>query len=296
VSEPHEVNAATLHDWPLPEPGSDKEARGRVLVVAGSRSTPGAARLAAEGSLRAGAGKLRIVTAASVAAALGVAVPEARVTGVEETAGGSLSPDAAEQVHELAERCDVLLLGPGFVEVDCAVALLERLLPRLRTTVVLDALASAFVTAEPERLRELPATFVLTVNPGELADTLGVPQEAAESDPVGLTGELARRTGATVLCGGTDKVVADGGRCWRVRVGGAGLGVSGSGDAQAGIVAGLAARGAEPAQAAVWGGFLHGSAGELLAERCGDIGFLARQIPAEVPRLLHRLRPTDAVR
>jgi ADP-dependent NAD(P)H-hydrate dehydratase len=296
VSEPREVTAATLHDWSLPEPGSDKEARGRVLVVGGSRSTPGAARLAGESSLRTGAGKLRILTARSVAAALGVAVPEARVTGVEETAGGSLSPDAAEEVLELAGRCDVVLVGPGFVEVDCTVALLERVLPGLTTTVVLDALASAFVTARPERLRELPGTFVLTVNPGELAETLGVPQEDAESDPVGLTGELARRTGATVLCGGTDKVIASGERCWRVHAGGPGLGVSGSGDAQAGIVAGLAARGAEPAQAAVWGGFLHGSAGDLLAERCGEIGFLARQIPAEVPRLLHRLRPTDAVR
>ena len=296
MSEPQEVTAATLHDWPLPEPGADKETRGRVLVVAGSRSTPGAALLAAEGCLRAGAGKLRIVTARSVAAALGAAVPEARITGVEETTGGSISADAAEEVLELAEDCDVVLLGPGFVEVDCAAELLERVLPRVTTTVVLDALASAFVTPRPKRLSELPGTFVLTVNPAELAETLGVAQEKAESDPVGLAGELARRTGATVLCGGTDKVIVGGGRCWRVRVGGPGLGVSGSGDAQAGIVAGLAARGAEPAQAAVWGGFLHGSAGDVLAGRCGDVGFLARQIPAEVPRLLHRLRPTDAVR
>jgi NAD(P)H-hydrate repair Nnr-like enzyme with NAD(P)H-hydrate dehydratase domain len=72
--------------------------------------------------------------------------------------------------------------------------------------------------------------------------------------------------------------------------------MSGSGDVQAGVVAGLLARGAPPAQAAVWGAYLHGAAGERLAARVGPVGFLAREIPAELPRALTELsEPSDAV-
>ena len=79
--------------------------------------------------------------------------------------------------------------------------------------------------------------------------------------------------------------------CWdcrpraRERVG---LATSGSGDTLAGIVAGLAARGATAAHAAVWGAYLHGSAGRVLAGRIGPIGFLARELLDEIPKLMAR--------
>jgi NAD(P)H-hydrate repair Nnr-like enzyme with NAD(P)H-hydrate dehydratase domain len=52
------------------------------------------------------------------------------------------------------------------------------------------------------------------------------------------------------------------------------------------VIAGLAARGAEPAQAAVWGVWLHAQAGMRLSKRQGTVGFLAREIAAEIPSLL----------
>jgi NAD(P)H-hydrate repair Nnr-like enzyme with NAD(P)H-hydrate dehydratase domain len=69
-----------------------------------------------------------------------------------------------------------------------------------------------------------------------------------------------------------------------------GLATSGSGDTLAGIVAGLLARGADALQAAVWGVYLHGAAGNRLATRIGRVGYLARELSAEVPRLLEELR------
>ena len=66
---------------------------------------------------------------------------------------------------------------------------------------------------------------------------------------------------SVVLLGGTEKhVVSPGGDAWTYAGGGPGLGVSGSGDVQAGLVAGLLARGAEPEQAATWGAFVHARA------------------------------------
>lgn len=282
------VTLGTLRDWPLPAPGDDKEQRGRVLVVGGTATTPGAVLLAAEAALRAGAGKLTVATAASVAPQVASVLPEAQVHALPETEDGSIAPGASSRLLDVVDDDDTVLLGSGFVDPKASTALLDDFLPRVRGTVVLDALATAFVTQRPERLGELRASFILTMNPLELGKTLG--REGHSEDPVGDTAELASRTGAVVLCGGTNKIVADGtGRMWCIEPGGPGLGVSGSGDVQAGIVTGLAARGAEHAQAAVWGGFLHGVAGDRLADRIGAVGFLAREIPGEVPGLLSEL-------
>jgi NAD(P)H-hydrate repair Nnr-like enzyme with NAD(P)H-hydrate dehydratase domain len=65
--------------------------------------------------------------------------------------------------------------------------------------------------------------------------------------------------------------------------------VSGSGDVQAGIVAGMLSRCGDPEQAAVWGAHLHGSAGDRLAKQVGTLGFLAREIAPQVPALVDEL-------
>src|SRR5919112_1371861 len=91
---------------------------------------------------------------------------------------------------------------------------------------------------------------------------------------------LAAEACATVGLGGATSWIAGAdGRLWQDQSGGAGLGVSGSGDVRAGVVAGLLARGAEPEQAAVWAAYLHGRAGERLAGSLGRVGFLAGGIP-----------------
>src|SRR3954447_5424102 len=74
--DPVEVTPAVLTEVPLPEPAAGKDSRGHVVVLAGTASTPGAARLAAEAALRAGAGKLTVLTCEVTAAPLAVALPE----------------------------------------------------------------------------------------------------------------------------------------------------------------------------------------------------------------------------
>lgn len=108
-----------------------------------------------------------------------------------------------------------------------------------------------------------------------------------ESTLAGATLRLAREARAAVGLGGAISwIAAPAGQLWQDQSGGAGLGVSGSGDVRAGVVAGLLARGAEPAQAAVWAAHLHGRAGERLAARVGRLGLLARELPPEIPRVL----------
>jgi ADP-dependent NAD(P)H-hydrate dehydratase len=114
------LDARTLRDWPLPaiSDDADKEDRGRILVVAGSREIPGAALLAATAALRAGAGKLVIATAASMATGMALLMPEARVVGLPETPAGGLDAAGVGQLQEVAAGCAAAVIGPGLMDED----------------------------------------------------------------------------------------------------------------------------------------------------------------------------------
>jgi NAD(P)H-hydrate repair Nnr-like enzyme with NAD(P)H-hydrate dehydratase domain len=88
------------------------------------------------------------------------------------------------------------------------------------------------------------------------------------------------------LKGATTWIADPDGRAWLNRHGCVGLGTSGSGDTLAGFIAGLLARGAAPAQATAWGVYMHAEAGRRLAQAHGPLGFLAREIPGEIPRIM----------
>ncbi len=283
------VTVGLLKGWPLPQPGANKESRGAALVVAGSRQTPGAVLLAAEAALRAGAGKLQVITVGSVATQAAVALPEALVQGVPETDDGEIHVDAADTVLERAENVDAVLFGPGVMRLPTVVALLEKVLPRLQGNVVLDALALSYLSEDAHRLRDLPAHYLLTPNEGELALALGMDPPEMDEETRVATARLASRSGAVVSSGGTTTWTASSdGRLWRDDGGGPGLGVSGSGDVKSGIVLGLWACGCDATQAAVWGAHLHARAGERLASRAGRVGYLARDICRRGPGDPHR--------
>jgi ADP-dependent NAD(P)H-hydrate dehydratase len=290
--EPTLVTPEVLRNWKLPEPGGDKNSRGSVLVIGGSTETLGAVLLAAEAAMRAGAGKLQVATVESLAPFAAAALPEALVRGLPENDAGAIGAAAADVVRDLAESAAAVLVGPGMADKEETQAFGERLLPHLTGPLALDALGLACVTADSACLHHLDGRVVLTPNPTEIAYALHVDDAEIEGDPAGATADLAGRTQAVVGLGGaTSWIAAPDDRIWQDESGNAGLGVSGSGDVRAGITAGLLARGAEPAQAAVWAAYLHGRAGERLASSVGRLGFLARELPPEIPRAYAEIVP-----
>jgi ADP-dependent NAD(P)H-hydrate dehydratase len=297
-----EVDQALLRAWalPMPSPDSDKEGRGHVLILGGSREMPGAVILAATAALRAGAGKLTIATGASVAQLVALALPEARVIGLAETDSGGFACDAVEQLAPLAGKIAALLAGPGMQDEAATAALVHALLPRLAnsdTSVVLDACAMGAILyppggAAPFRFAQ---PVVLTPHAGEMAHLGGADKDAILAAPDRHARDAAARWNAVAaLKGAHTFIAAPGGEAWQHSGGNIGLATSGSGDTLAGIIAGLAARGATLAQATVWGVALHAQAGERLARRFGQLGYLAREIPAEIPLLLEQLGGTRA--
>jgi len=279
-----------LHTWLLPQPEGevDKETRGRVLAVGGAVPMPGAIILAGTAVLRAGAGKLQVGTCRSVATAVGVAIPECRVYSLPETRAGGINASAAEELAQYANAARVALIGPGMVDQRAVERLMRRLLPRIEDTVlVLDAMAMEAAVKQPELLRRLEGKVIITPNAGEMAGILGMDKDEVTADPLGTARRTARELGAVVALKGSETyIAAPGGEAYYFHSGNAGMATSGSGDTLAGVVAGLAARGAPPIQALAWGVYLHGTAGDRLARRMGRLGFLIRELLAEIPPIM----------
>lgn len=283
------VTEHLLRGMPPPAPNSDsKDGRGRVLVVAGCTQLPGAVLLSANTAMRAGAGKLQIAVCQDLAIPIGIAVPEALVVGLPQTASGGISRACSEDLAKRAGRSDAVVIGPGMVEdADSDHLVMTLVRGAGDAALVLDAGALSALHLDPGLTRGLKKPAVITPHAGEMAKLLDEKREAIEADPLAAARQASQRFGTvTVMKGGCTQVVSPDGRAWCYEVGHVGLATSGSGDTLAGLIVGLVARGMAPKAAALWGVYVHGEAGRRLARRYGGIGFLAREIPQEVPTIL----------
>jgi ADP-dependent NAD(P)H-hydrate dehydratase len=147
-----QITRDLLRTMPLPTPdGGSKDERGRVLVVAGSREVPGAALLSGVAALRAGAGKLRIASGASVAVPLALAAPEALVMGLPETESGGLAVAGQKRLLACVPSSDGVLVGPGMTDEPATGELTAKMLQQAGDAgFVLDA-AAAFGCAACRR-------------------------------------------------------------------------------------------------------------------------------------------------
>ncbi len=261
------VTPTLLRDWPLPGGGSGKDDRGSVLVIGGARKTPGAALLAGVAALRAGAGRLTLAVAESVAVQLAVALPEAGVLGLPETAAGTVVGSAAAAVpgRPSWKPPTPSWWGPGLDDKDETTALLRGLLKATRGAAA--AVPSSWMPlpwpacrSSNDELGPWAGRLILTPNITEAGILLGHDVERPAPPDVPERGGEVRRV---VSCQG---VIArtrrsDAGRrrrrpgrrpLWEITTGHSGLGTSGCGDVLSGAIAGLRARGT------------HGRAGRLL--------------------------------
>ncbi len=294
------VTQDLLSDYPLPDhAGGDKRGRGRVLVVAGSMQIPGAALLASLSALRAGAGVLQVATCEAVAPQLGIAMPEAMVFGYPATSQGGIHPSACAKLAELAAECDAVLIGPGMTDQEATAELAVGLLRSVNgPNFAFDASAFIGLRAHLNMVRAHNDRVVVTPHSGEMAKFLGMPREEVEREPLAAAQEACRLSGSVVVLKGVSTYIVSPSReSWFCEHGCVGLATSGSGDTLGGIVAGLLARGTGPAPAAIWSVYIHAEAGQRLTRKTGSVGFLAREIPGEIPRILEdfgSIRPRQA--
>jgi hydroxyethylthiazole kinase-like uncharacterized protein yjeF len=292
AESPQRLDSDWLRAHPLPalDHEVDKNSRGRTLVIGGCASVPGALRLTAEGAFRAGAGKVRIATIARAVTPLGIALPEAAVFALPEDDDGEIGEGCDQVLAPLVKNIDAIVAGPGVSTRAAAALVVDCLLAATDCTATLVLDAAALGCLPPERLARLRnrgAPAILTPHIGEMAALLACDAEEVARDREGTVRRAAETTGATcMLKGATSLIATPEGELFAYAGGGVGLATGGSGDVLAGLVGGLAARGAPPREALLWAVWLHGEAGRRCAEQTGPLGFLARELLPHVPGLM----------
>jgi hydroxyethylthiazole kinase-like uncharacterized protein yjeF len=281
--------------FPRREGAAHKGRFGHVLVVAGSVGKTGAAILTSQGALRSGAGLVTVATPVSCLVPVAAGRPEIMTEPVPETPSGGLSDEGLDRLLSLAGERDATVLGPGLGQDPATRTLVRELVRRCPGPLVVDAdglnaLAPDLGGASGDAALGRTAPTVLTPHPGEMSRLVGrpVPQIQGRRVPEAL--ELARRSGAVVVLKGQRTVVGDPeGRAAVNPTGNPGMASGGTGDVLAGIIGALLAR-HDAWTAATAGVYVHGRAGDLAGEACGEEGLAAGDLVEAVPRAIESVR------
>lgn len=282
------IDGAVLAELPLPVHPEEagKADRGKLLLIAGSVGLPGGAILAARAALRVGCGTVRVAAPASVAVAIGVAVPELMVIPLPETPSGTVSEAAISVLEAQREPCDSAVIGPGLGSGEQVDRLAVRYVAESPLPTVVDA--GALIAWGRAGHPAASGARIYTPHPGEMVGMTGLEPGEFESDREAVATRFASQWNGVLVLKGRRTLIA--GRSLYLNTAGSpGLGTAGSGDVLAGIIGGLLARGADTTTAAVWGVHLHAIAGELTTRDRGVDGMIASDLVDHLPEAMQRL-------
>lgn len=266
---------------------------GHFLVLAGSKGMMGAAFLAASAGLRMGAGKVTLAVPGSLSFAVESGPSEIMALSLPETSAGTPDPSAFDLILESAQRKDALLLGPGLSSHPRTVELIHRLIQHIEIPLLLDADGLNALSQDITALEGAPPGLVLTPHPGEMARLCQISIAEVQSDRINIAIDFAVRHNVNLALKGAHTIIAlSDGSAWLNPTGSPNLASGGTGDVLAGVVGGLLTQGVAPEGALVAGTYLHGLAGDILAESMGDAGLAATDLLPTLPlarrRVLHK--------
>jgi hydroxyethylthiazole kinase-like uncharacterized protein yjeF len=263
-----------LPRFPWPEATAHKHDRGRLIVVSGDAWSTGAARLAARGGLRIGAGLVTIFSPTEALASNAAHLEAVMLRGF----------DTDLELEAGAEHVDAAVIGPA-AGVSETTLLNVLALARTGAALVIDADAITVFRDDPEELFSvLDRDDVLTPHAGEF-ERLFKGVLAGSPERIAAARKAAQRAGAVVLLKGPDTVIAAPDGRAAVNVNGTPwLATAGSGDVLAGFIGGLVAQGMESFEAACAGAYIHAECGEIHGP-----GLISEDLPGLAPAVLRRL-------
>ena len=274
---------------------SHKGDYGHVFILAGNSRYSGAAALCAEAALRAGAGLVTIGIPKSLNGPMIKIKPrEAMTLPLEETPEQTVSAKSFKKISAFCAACQAAVIGPGLGRNASTQSLIRRLIASLKIPMVLDAdalfaLAGHMSVLGGRRLARRPAPCVLTPHEGEMARLAGVSVREVRKKRKMIAKKMASDYNSTVVLKGHHTIVADcHGKSYTNMTGNPGMATAGSGDVLAGIIAALIGQNIAPFDAAHYGVYLHGLAGDLAAKDKTQMGMVASDIIANIPQAIKR--------
>lgn len=277
---------------PVRRADSHKGNYGHVLAICGCSEYRGAAALCSLGALRTGAGLLTLAAPENVIQSIAGRIPEAIFLPLEKSRSTALTKPiqkatavaigCGKQADEetCGQVCQVLNHAKGTVILDAGALTCMALLSGTADTAMADPVSGAGTEGSfLSLLRQASGRTVLTPHPGEMARITGLPVGQILQMPANAASVYAEKTGAVVvLKGHRTLVAAPDGSLYQNQTGNAGLSRGGSGDLLTGMIAGLAAQGLSPIDAAICGVWLHGAAADRCAARRSMMGMLPEDI------------------
>lgn len=271
-------------------PDSHKGDFGRLLIIAGSRNMRGACVMAAESALRCGVG---IVCTASVEETINTAsikIPESILLPLDcDYDGFMLYENNLDLLKKELGKADAVLFGCGLGVTNDTIKLTEFIIENAECPVIIDADGINCLAADVKLLQKKRSDIILTPHPAEMSRLIGKSVSDIQSDRINTALNFAEEYNVTVVLKGAGTVTAQSQKCIVNTTGNSGMSKGGSGDVLAGIVSSLSAQGYTPFEAASFGAYIHGMAGDFAAEKLGVQFMLPSDIINELSAVFKNL-------
>ena len=247
-------------------PDINKGNNGRLLVICGSDTMPGACVMAVGGALRSGVGLVQVASTSFVTQMIASRYPEAMIQPLN-TPEGYLTEDNLDEIVRLSQNATAVLIGCGMGTADGTKALIKKLIKNISCPKIIDADGINCITDSIDIIKDKADEIVLTPHPGEMGRLLGKTAREVQSDRLNAVCGLVKETGAVVALKGAGTLIAYKDTVRVNQTGNSGMAKGGSGDVLAGIIASLTAQGMPLQNSASAGVYLHGLSGDIAAER-----------------------------
>lgn len=263
---------------------SNKGTLGSLLCICGSYGMAGAAIMAGKAALRCGIGLLKIAVPKSIYPVCATNILESVYYPLEETSNGVISSKNTDFLLEMCEKSSAVVIGCGLSVCDDTKNLVQSVITNCEKPLVIDADALNCICNKPEILKNLKVPAIITPHPGEMARLLHSTPKTVNSNRENTAIDFAKKFGVvTVLKGAGTIIASPDGEVYINHTGNSGMATGGSGDVLSGIIGSLLAQGASPINAAAAGVFLHGTIGDLAAEKLGKISMLPTDMIDMIP-------------
>lgn len=271
-------------------PDSHKGDFGHIFILGGSLKFSGAAVLCAEAALRTGSGLVTLGIPKGISKPLIKIKPgEVMLEPLPETKETTLALGCLGVIKKVLKKIDILVIGPGLGQNKSTQELIRRLIKSTDKPIVVDADGLNALAGCLDVLRtphSAQRNVILTPHPGEMSRLLGISVSQVQRNRVRIAKRFARDFNVTVVLKGHNTVVADKNKIYVNKTGNPGMSTAGSGDVLTGMVAALLGQGLDAFNAAKYGVYLHGLAGDLAAKAKTQIGMIASDIIAKIPEAI----------
>lgn len=271
------------------KPDTHKGSYGHLFVLAGSAGKTGAACLAAEAALRCGAGLVTVGIPESLNPILEGKLTEAMTLPLpgSDDDPGTLSAKALGAILTAQGSMSGLVVGPGLGTGDEVERLVRELWTQVEKPMVWDADGLNLLARNPDLKGRNRGRIIITPHPGEMGRLIGKPARYVQENRLDVAKGFAQEWGVVTVLKGCRTLVADPeGRLGINLTGNAGMAAGGMGDVLSGMLGGFLVQGMDLYDAACFGVFVHGAAGDLVAGRLGPVGFLAGELMQAIPEIL----------